>query len=215
MDMDIPKLACTSSPSGPFSSSNSTPNNTDSPRKPPSPSSTPISTRQSRGRSLPAPRSSRNDGRRRLGAGTRLRHPDGLIVEYLEHRPTNDDVRKPGAEFAYSPSARSGHTPADQRVRRRLAYCDAGHGSPSDLQACDGGSLSARPIDLPGRFRGDVRIRRWASATRRAIRGKAGKSASRPRCSWHPHNRSLVTDHLPSATDRPLPLHASVALAKL
>jgi predicted enzyme related to lactoylglutathione lyase len=35
-----------------------------------------------------------------VGAGTRLRHPDGLIVEYLEHRPTNDDVAKPGPEFA-------------------------------------------------------------------------------------------------------------------
>jgi hypothetical protein len=35
-----------------------------------------------------------------VGAGTRLRHPDGLIAEYLEHRPTNDDVPKPGPEFA-------------------------------------------------------------------------------------------------------------------
>jgi hypothetical protein len=35
-----------------------------------------------------------------VGAGTRLRHPDGLIVEYLEHRPTNDDVPNPGPEFA-------------------------------------------------------------------------------------------------------------------
>jgi predicted enzyme related to lactoylglutathione lyase len=35
-----------------------------------------------------------------VGAGTRLRHPDGLVVEYLEHRPTNDDVSKPGPEFA-------------------------------------------------------------------------------------------------------------------
>jgi predicted enzyme related to lactoylglutathione lyase len=34
-----------------------------------------------------------------VGAGTRLRHPGGLIVEYLEHRPTNDDVPKPGPEF--------------------------------------------------------------------------------------------------------------------
>jgi predicted enzyme related to lactoylglutathione lyase len=31
-----------------------------------------------------------------VGAGTRLRHPDGLIVEYLEHRPTDDDVPEPG-----------------------------------------------------------------------------------------------------------------------
>ena len=37
----------------------------------------------------------------------------------------------------------------------------------------------------------------------------AGKSASRPRCSWRTQSRSLVTDHsLPSATDRVLPLHA-------
>jgi predicted enzyme related to lactoylglutathione lyase len=35
-----------------------------------------------------------------VGAGTRLRHPDGLIVEYLEHRPTKDDVPKPGPELA-------------------------------------------------------------------------------------------------------------------
>lgn len=31
-----------------------------------------------------------------VGAGTRLRHPDGLSVEYLEHRPTDDDVPEPG-----------------------------------------------------------------------------------------------------------------------
>jgi predicted enzyme related to lactoylglutathione lyase len=31
-----------------------------------------------------------------VGAGARLRHPDGLIVEYLEHRPTDDDVPEPG-----------------------------------------------------------------------------------------------------------------------
>jgi hypothetical protein len=35
-----------------------------------------------------------------VGAGTRLRHPDGLIVEYLEHRPSEDDVAEPGPEFA-------------------------------------------------------------------------------------------------------------------
>lgn len=35
-----------------------------------------------------------------VGAGTRLRHPDGLIVEYLEHRPSHDDVPDPGPEFA-------------------------------------------------------------------------------------------------------------------
>ena len=35
-----------------------------------------------------------------VGAGTRLRHPDGLIVEYLEHRPSTDDVPTPGPEFA-------------------------------------------------------------------------------------------------------------------
>jgi len=34
-----------------------------------------------------------------VGAGTRLRHPDGLTVEYLEHRPTYNDVPKPGPEF--------------------------------------------------------------------------------------------------------------------
>lgn len=34
-----------------------------------------------------------------VGAGTRLRHPDGLIVEYLEHRPTDDDVPEPGPLF--------------------------------------------------------------------------------------------------------------------
>lgn len=30
-----------------------------------------------------------------VGAGTRLRHPDGLLVEYLEHRPSKDDVPEP------------------------------------------------------------------------------------------------------------------------
>jgi predicted enzyme related to lactoylglutathione lyase len=34
-----------------------------------------------------------------VGAGTRLRHPDGLIVEYLEHRASNDDVPEPGPAF--------------------------------------------------------------------------------------------------------------------
>jgi predicted enzyme related to lactoylglutathione lyase len=35
-----------------------------------------------------------------VGAGTRLRHPDGLIVEYLEHRPSEDDVHEPGPDLA-------------------------------------------------------------------------------------------------------------------
>lgn len=35
-----------------------------------------------------------------VGAGTRLRHPDGLVVEYLEHRPTEDDVPEPGPMLA-------------------------------------------------------------------------------------------------------------------
>ena len=30
------------------------------------------------------------------GPGVRLRHPDGLLVEYLEHRPSPDDVGRPG-----------------------------------------------------------------------------------------------------------------------
>lgn len=29
------------------------------------------------------------------GPGCRLRHPDGLLVEYLEHRPSPDDVDVP------------------------------------------------------------------------------------------------------------------------
>jgi hypothetical protein len=33
------------------------------------------------------------------GPGTSLRHPDGLIVEYLEHRPTDDDVSGPGPPY--------------------------------------------------------------------------------------------------------------------
>lgn len=33
------------------------------------------------------------------GSGVRLRHPDGLLVEYLEHRPSPDDVDQPGPEF--------------------------------------------------------------------------------------------------------------------
>ena len=33
------------------------------------------------------------------GPGIRLRHPDGLLVEYLEHRSSHDDVDEPGAMF--------------------------------------------------------------------------------------------------------------------
>ncbi len=33
------------------------------------------------------------------GAGYRIRHPDGLLVEYLEHRPSAYDVDKPDAMF--------------------------------------------------------------------------------------------------------------------
>jgi predicted enzyme related to lactoylglutathione lyase len=33
------------------------------------------------------------------GPGVRLRHPDGLIAEYLEHRPSADDVDEPGPAF--------------------------------------------------------------------------------------------------------------------
>jgi hypothetical protein len=33
------------------------------------------------------------------GPGVRLRHPDGLLAEYLEHRSSADDVGEPGAAF--------------------------------------------------------------------------------------------------------------------
>ncbi len=33
------------------------------------------------------------------GPGYRLRHPDGLLVEYLEHRPSPDDADSPGELF--------------------------------------------------------------------------------------------------------------------
>jgi len=33
------------------------------------------------------------------GPGVRLRHPDGSLVEYLEHRPSPDDVDEPGPLF--------------------------------------------------------------------------------------------------------------------
>jgi predicted enzyme related to lactoylglutathione lyase len=33
------------------------------------------------------------------GPGVRLRHPDGLLAEYLEHRPSPDDVGEPGLEL--------------------------------------------------------------------------------------------------------------------
>jgi hypothetical protein len=33
------------------------------------------------------------------GPGVRLRHPDGLLAEYLEHRPSPDDVGEPGPEL--------------------------------------------------------------------------------------------------------------------
>jgi predicted enzyme related to lactoylglutathione lyase len=34
-----------------------------------------------------------------VGPGARLRHPDGLIVEYVEHRPGGEDASTPGPEF--------------------------------------------------------------------------------------------------------------------
>jgi predicted enzyme related to lactoylglutathione lyase len=34
------------------------------------------------------------------GPGYRLRHPDGLLVEYLEHRPSEDDADEPSSLFA-------------------------------------------------------------------------------------------------------------------
>lgn len=33
------------------------------------------------------------------GPGYRLRHPDGLLVEYLEHRPSADDADEPSSLF--------------------------------------------------------------------------------------------------------------------
>jgi hypothetical protein len=33
------------------------------------------------------------------GPGVRLRHPDGLLAEYLEHRPSPDDAEEPGPTF--------------------------------------------------------------------------------------------------------------------
>lgn len=34
------------------------------------------------------------------GPGYRLQHPDGLLVEYLEHRPSEDDSDEPSSLFA-------------------------------------------------------------------------------------------------------------------
>jgi len=34
-----------------------------------------------------------------VGGGVRLRHPDGLLVEYVEHRPGPFDVDEPGKAF--------------------------------------------------------------------------------------------------------------------
>jgi predicted enzyme related to lactoylglutathione lyase len=34
-----------------------------------------------------------------VGAGARLKHPDGLLIEYVEHRPGPDDVGEPGPVF--------------------------------------------------------------------------------------------------------------------
>ncbi len=34
------------------------------------------------------------------GPGYRLQHPDGLLVEYLEHRPNEDDADEPSSLFA-------------------------------------------------------------------------------------------------------------------
>lgn len=33
------------------------------------------------------------------GPGVRLRHPDGLLAEYLEHRPSPNDADEPGPTF--------------------------------------------------------------------------------------------------------------------
>jgi hypothetical protein len=35
-----------------------------------------------------------------VGLGTGIRHPDGLLVEYIEHRPTDDDKPEPGSALA-------------------------------------------------------------------------------------------------------------------
>jgi len=35
-----------------------------------------------------------------VGAGALLRHPDGLLVEYVEHRPSPHDVARPGPQFS-------------------------------------------------------------------------------------------------------------------
>ena len=34
-----------------------------------------------------------------VGAGALLRHPDGLLVEYVEHRPSPYDVAEPAPQF--------------------------------------------------------------------------------------------------------------------
>jgi helix-turn-helix protein len=51
---------------------------------------------RSRGGSRPAAGIVQERWKAPVGTGIRLRHPDGLIVEYVEHRPTDDDVPDPG-----------------------------------------------------------------------------------------------------------------------
>ena len=40
------------------------------------------------------------------GPGIRLRHPDGQLVEHLEHRPSPDDVDEPGPLFRRTETGR-------------------------------------------------------------------------------------------------------------
>jgi hypothetical protein len=90
MDADIPESGLHVSRSGPSSCASSPPSSMAWPPRLRSGCSTLIASRPSRAKSPPAPRSS----------GTRLRHPDGLIVEYVEHRPSEADATTPGPAFA-------------------------------------------------------------------------------------------------------------------
>ena len=68
----------------------------------------------------------------------------------------------------------------------------------SDSHCAVGAPQRSAPASRPAP---EPRAPRWAR--------KGRKSASRPRCSWHPQSMSLVTDQaLSCATARALPLHA-------
>lgn len=111
------------------------------------------------------------------GPGVRLRHPDGLLVEYLEHRPSADDVEQPGHVFRRarcvplalrrcSRSRRTG-SPGSSRARARSRRRHPRHGQ---RLAGLGGTTTATKCGSAVVSRAVLRHdrRRWSTTGHRA-----------------------------------------------